>query len=98
MKMINNLIAQAATMKEIIAVANQLANAQFEYNSAKIFRKVGNLENIKTEIKKFRKTIYVSLLEQTQKNELAGFSDTDLCLFASTLTITFINQEIKILE
>ncbi len=96
--MINHLIAQAATMKEIIAAANGLANAQFEFNSADLFQKKVGIEKIEAEIKNFRKTINSSSLEQAQKNELAGLSNIDLCSFASVLTIRFINQEIKILE
>ena len=98
MTMINELIIQAAMIKEIFAVANRLANAQFEYNTAQLFQKTASLENVETEIKNFRQTITASQLPKPQKNELIGFSDTELCSFASALTITFMSQEIKILD
>lgn len=98
MTMINDLIAQAAAIKEIFAVANRLANAQFEYNTAQLFQKPASLENVETEIKSFRQTIAASQLPKPQKNELIGFSDAELCSFASALTITFMSQEIKILD
>lgn len=98
MKMINDLLTQASTVKEVILTANGLANAQFEYNLANIFQRKAGTQNIKTEIENFRKVINSSLLEKSKKNELIALSSFDLCSFASNLTVAFMKREIKILE